>query len=141
MCAAYCQTERGTGRIVDDSSDPLGAIRFAERVLELLEEGRYTATYKYAVLLALMELCLEHTHASGAPPTMVTTRQLAEKVVEVYWPHTLPFANLGNAQAPRQNRGGQAEIVGLISRFRENDAPDASTPRFEARLSAPRRRW
>jgi hypothetical protein len=28
-----------------------GAIGFAEKVLELLEEGRYTPTYKYAVLL------------------------------------------------------------------------------------------
>jgi hypothetical protein len=50
------------------------AIGFAEKVLELLDEGRYTATYKYAVLLALIDLCLEGTQASGAPPAIVTTR-------------------------------------------------------------------
>ena len=59
-----------------------GAIGFAEKVLELLDEGRYTATYKYAVLLALIDLCLEHTQASGAPPDTMTTRQLADKVVQ-----------------------------------------------------------
>ena len=48
-------------------SDERGAIAFDEKVLELLDEGRYTATYKYAVLLALMDLCLERTQASGTP--------------------------------------------------------------------------
>lgn len=113
-----------------------GAIRFAERVLELLEDGRFTATYKYAVLLGLMELCLEQTQASGAPPSMVTTRQLAEKVVELYWPHTMPFVNPTGAVALRQNRGGQAEILTVISRFRGKHAPDPSASRWEARLSA-----
>ena len=51
-------------------------------------------TYKYAVLLALIDVCLEHTQNSGAPPEMVTTRQLADKVVELYWPHSVPFAGL-----------------------------------------------
>lgn len=113
-----------------------GAIRFAERVLELLDDGRYTATYKYAVLLGLMELCLEQTQASGAPPAMFTTRQLAEKVVELYWPHTMPFVNAAGAVALRQNRGGQAEILTVISRFREQHAPDPSASRWEARLNA-----
>ena len=118
------------------ADEPPDAIRFAERVLELLEEGRYTATYKYAVLLGLMDLCLEQTQATGAPPAMVTTRQLSKKVVELYWPHTLPFVNQAGAATLRQNRGGQAEIVSLIYRFREKHAPDPSTPRWEARLNA-----
>ena len=64
------------------ATDQRGAIGFAEQVLELLDEGRYTATYKYAVLLALLDVCLEHTQSSGAPPEMVATRQLADKIVE-----------------------------------------------------------
>jgi hypothetical protein len=66
-------------------------VAFAEKVLELLEEGRYTATYKYAVLLALMDLCLERADRSGLPPSTVTTRELARRVVELYWPHTEPY--------------------------------------------------
>ncbi len=120
-----------------DAGEQLGAIRFAERVLQLLDDGRYTATYKYAVLLGLMDLCLERTQASGAPPSMVTTAQLAEKVVELYWSHTLPFSGQRGAMVLRQNKGGQAEIVTLVTRFRERHAPDASTPRWEARLHAP----
>jgi hypothetical protein len=83
-------------------ADQRGAIGFAERVLELLEEGRYTATYKYAVLLALIDVCLERTQASGAPPDVITTRQLADKIVEIYWPHTVPFAGHAPAAVLRQ---------------------------------------
>jgi hypothetical protein len=118
-------------------ADDRGAISFAEKVLELLEEGRYTATYKYAVLLALIDLCLELTEASGAPPQMVTTRQLADKIVEIYWPHTLPFAGHSAAAVLKQNTTGQAEIVSAIRQFRERHAPDASVPRWESRHAAP----
>jgi len=111
--------------------------RFAERVLELLDEGRYTATYKYAVLLALIDVCLERTQTSGAPPDTVTTRQLAEKIVEIYWPHTVPFAGQSPLRVLRQNTTGLAEIVSAIMRFRRRHAPDPSVPRWLSRLTAP----
>jgi hypothetical protein len=118
--------------------DQRGAIGFAEKVLELLDEGRYTATYKYAVLLALIDLCLEHTQASGAPPDMLTTWQVADKIVEIYWPHTLPFVGQASPQVLRQNTRGQAEIVSAIARFRQRHTSDPSIPRWEAHLAAPR---
>jgi hypothetical protein len=80
-------------------TDQRGAIGFAERVLELLDEGRYTATYKYAVLLALVDVCLERTQASRIPPDVLTTRQLADKIVEIY-----PFSwrlGIGRTSRPR----------------------------------------
>lgn len=117
--------------------DPRGAIGFAEKVLELLDEGRYTATYKYAVLLALIDVCLERTQASGAAPEMVTTRQLADKVVEHYWPHSMPFAGLAPIAVLSQSTSGQAEIVSAIMRFRERHALDPSVPRWESRTAAP----
>ena len=119
------------------SEDARGAIAFAEKVLELLDEGRYTATYKYAVLLALIDVCLESTKASGAPPEVLTTRQIAEKIVEMYWPHTVPFAGPAEPRVLRQNAGGQAEIVSAIVRFRSSHAPDPSAPRWQSQLAAP----
>jgi hypothetical protein len=113
-----------------------GAIAFAERVLELLDEGRYTATYKYAVLLALIDLCLEKTQRSGAPPDVLTTREVADKIVEIYWPHTMPFVRQSSPRVLRQNTTGQAEIVSDITRFRERHAPDPSVPLWESRHAA-----
>jgi 5-methylcytosine-specific restriction endonuclease McrA len=116
--------------------DDRGAIGFAEKLLELLDEGRYTATYKYAVLLALIDLCLEQTQSSGAPPDVITTRQLADKIVELYWPHTVPFARSATQSILRQNTTGQAEILSEILRFRERHAPDPSAPLWQSRSRA-----
>jgi len=87
-------------------------ITFAERVMALLEEGSFNATYKYAVLLGIMDVCMEQTSTTGAPPAFITTRQLAERVASLYWGQTLPFeVEHKNARELRQNKGGQAEIV------------------------------
>src|SRR5688572_29789351 len=96
------------------------AIAFAEKVFALLDETRYTTSYKLAVLLGLMDLCLEQTTASAGPPDVITTRQLAEKVTEIYWPHTLPFGSSSNAFVLRQSNGGQAEILSYIEQFRSS---------------------
>jgi 5-methylcytosine-specific restriction endonuclease McrA len=128
------------GAVLGDAvtnAEQRGAIGFAEKVIELLDEGRYTATYKYALLLALMDVCLEHTERSGAAPGMVTTRQLADKIVELYWPHTAPFGGIAPAAVLKQNTTGQAEIISAITRFRSRHAADPSVPRSEARMSAP----
>ena len=92
-----------------------GIIRFAEKIVQLLDEGGFSATYKYAVLLGLTDLCLERSAVDGSPPTSITTPQLAAKIVELYWPHAEPFDDTGVVL--RQNSGSQARIVSLIERF------------------------
>ncbi|MBK9036714.1 MAG: HNH endonuclease [Myxococcales bacterium] len=117
-----------------------GAIAFGEKVLALLDQGRFTATYKFAVLLGLIDLCLEGVTTTGAAPTMVTTAQLAAKVTELYWPHTVPFGGRdgrGDGEVLRQVRGGGAEILDAIVRFRAQHAPDRTAPLTRSRLAAP----
>jgi hypothetical protein len=115
------------------------AIRLAERLIQLLGRGGFTATYKYAVLIGLMDLCLELTSATGLPPDMITTRQLAEKVIELYWPHCAPYED--TRRVLRQNTGKgdtQAEIVRHIVDFRAAATvnPAASLPLSRARAAA-----
>lgn len=123
-----------------------GALAFAEKVLTLLDEGRFTATYKYAVLLALMDLCLERSNRDGVAPSSVTTRQLADKILELYWPHSVPYQPEGTTRVARvllQNRpssgrsGGQAAIVSAIRDFREKHSGDPSEPLGRARYRQP----
>ncbi len=101
--------------------DATSVLRFAEKLITLLDQGGFVATYKFAVLIALMDLCLEKSARDGSPPESVTTRQLARKIIEIYWSHTEPF-DAGVAERPpevlRQNSGKQAQIVTLIQRFR-----------------------
>ena len=114
-----------------------GAIAFAEKLMTVLAYGRKAATYKYAVLLGLIDVCREQSSIDGRAPRNVRVVDLAEKVVELYWPHTVPFlAESGTLL--RQNIGGrQAEVVQLISRFRETRVRDATATRNRSRLRRP----
>ena len=117
-----------------------GPIALAEKVIALLDEGRFTATYKYAVLLALMDLCLEKTSRDGEPPEMVVTRELAEKVLEIYWPHCVPYASGTQATVLIQNAGrpgARARIVRAIMEFRERVARAGSSQPGRARAADP----
>lgn len=123
--------------MTEPDPDEIGAIGLAERILTLLDQGRFTATYKYAVLLGLMDLCLEGTSNTGRPPEMVTTWQLAAKLIELYWPHTVPYEPSSNVHVLRQNAGhakSQAEIVASIARFRDQSASGAWAPLTRVKL-------
>ena len=109
-------------------------IAFGEGLLGLLDRGAFVATYKYAVLIALMDLCMEGTDRHGFAPSAVTTRQLAEKVTELYWPHTAAF----RGRMLRQNAGRQARVVADIVRFRSS-FPDPSVTLDVARQESPER--
>lgn len=117
-------------------SRPLEFEGFAQRLLQLLDEGRFVATYKFAVLLGLLEVLSESVGPAGQAPATVGTRHLARAVVEIYWPHTRPF---GSAGALRQNQSGQAEVVQLIAAFRERTVGDATAPLGNARWAEPER--
>ena len=111
-----------------------GALAFAEKMLGLLRDGSFTATYKYAVILGLMDLSLEQSGRSGAAPSMVTTRQLAEKVVELYWTHTLPFER---DTVLKQNSRGQVKILNLIDEFRTKHPGASGATSARAHRSEP----
>ncbi len=89
-------------------------IDVVDHILQLLKHGRRSSTYKHAVLIGLMDLCLEQTDDIGWPPSMITTRQLAEKVVELYWPQIRPWEH----DRLQQNRGRRAAVLRLIEELR-----------------------
>ena len=107
---------------------------FCQRLLSLFDEGRFTATYKYAVLIGLLDVLAERVDRQGRAPDVVHTRDLAEAVLELYWPHTrrFPYA----AKVLVQNRGGQAEILTAIAQFRGTTVGDATAPLSVARAKA-----
>jgi hypothetical protein len=96
---------------------------FLEKLLQVLAQGGFSSTYKYAVLLGLIDLCVE----AGHPPTSVTTAQLARRVVELYWPQVRPYPAVQRVLG--QNRGGQATITKLVAAFRQSHPDVVSPPR------------
>ena len=90
------------------------ALAFAEQVIELLDRTKTSATYKFAVLLGLMDACQARCDKDGCAPDSVTTFQLAESVIALYWNQVRPFHDV----TLRQLRGAGDSIPGRIARAR-----------------------
>ncbi len=75
-----------TGPSVSDD-----ALRFAEKLLALLDSGRFTATYKFATLAALIDVCVESVGPDGRPPERVAARAVGRRVLELFWSQAVPY--------------------------------------------------
>ncbi len=95
-------------------------VGFAERLLEVIDSGRRTATYKLALLIALLDLCARHSDAAGRAPELLYTRDIAEQVAVLYWPQVIPYLvpGAGAAVELRQITLPRAAIIAAVSEFR-----------------------
>jgi len=125
------------------TSDPPGQLPvnagFAERLLEVIGSGRRTATYKLAVLLALLDLCSRHSDTRGRAPQVLYTRDIAEQVASLYWPQVIPYLVPGAASAEmlRQITLPRAAIVAAVSSFRSAAQAAGATSWQLGRLRLP----
>jgi hypothetical protein len=112
---------------------------FAERLLEVIDSGRRTATYKLAVLLALVDLCARHSDACGRAPRVLHTRDIAEQVASLYWPQVIPYPVPGapSVTVLRQITLPRAAIVAAVSGFRAAAQAAGATSWQLARLRLP----
>jgi hypothetical protein len=92
-----------------------GLAGFGERLLAVIDEGRRTATYKLALLLALIDVCAENPTPSGAAPQRVGTRTIARRVAELYWPQVRPYPSGEGVLVLRQITNKQATILHAVA--------------------------
>jgi hypothetical protein len=118
-------------------TNDLDALALAERVLAILEEGSFSATYKFALFTAILDLCIEHTDRHGTPRETLTTRQLAERVVELYWNHADPYGSHGTLRQGGVRPDSQAEILRRIETDRARWADGQSETVHRARQTHP----
>lgn len=95
-------------------------LNFLAKLQRLFAEGDFTATYKFALLIALADLAVELGWDDGSE-LMLSTRQLGERFIDLYWRHVTPFSR-GTAGAGHgvlaQNNGAQAAVISAIEEFR-----------------------
>jgi len=84
---------------------------FLRQVQRILAEGNFVASYKYALLHALADLAVLNGDDTDEP-LRLSTRNIAERFIELYWRQALPFP--GHEGALRQNSGKQAAVVRLV---------------------------
>ena len=112
-------------------------LALAERVLAILEEGSFSSTYKYALFTAILDLCIEHTDRHGTPRQTLTTRQLAERVLGLYWNHADPYGGHGTLRQGGVKPDSQAEILRRIETDRIRWADGVSETVHRARKEHP----
>ncbi|WP_306460695.1 hypothetical protein [Mycobacterium avium] len=80
----------------------------------ILETGRRTATYKLAVLSALIDYCVEHLPATSTAALDVPLDNLADRVIELYWRQVVPFEGAKQRlyQSAGEKSGDRALILG-----------------------------
>lgn len=67
-------------------------IAFILKLQRLFSEGEFSATYKFALLLALAELAVEYGDDSGAALSLPMAK-VGEKFAELYWRQVPPYSS------------------------------------------------
>ena len=113
---------------------PEEQVLFLRNIQRLLAEGQFTASYKFALLLALADLCVLKGDDSG-DPLELTIHDIAEKFIDLYWQQCRPFEMGGQTTGVilQQNTGKQAAVIsGIIEAHRK-----CGGSLFRLRYSAP----
>ena len=81
----------------------------------LLADGGFVATYKYALLHAIADLCVERDAAPDGSLTL-TVEELAAKFIELYWrqAQTFPVRSASDEVVLKQNTGKQAAVINTL---------------------------
>src|SRR5689334_7716204 len=98
--------------------DDRSQLEFLQLVQRLFDEGEFVATYKFALLVALVELSIERGDDTGSA-LKLDLKSIAEKFIEQYWPHAAPYSAARTNTSPAvlvQNHGRQAAVISEIAR-------------------------
>lgn len=118
----------------DSTADPLA---LGQRIVAILESGARVATYKLATLSALMDVAVERLPAEPDDTLVVPIPDLAQRVIELYWPQVRPFD--GSIEL-RQTTGTAARILREVAALRaEAGAGHTGLAVETARLRIPER--
>lgn len=98
---------------------------FLTKIQRLFSEGDFTATYKYALLISIADIAVQHGKDNN-DHLVIPHRSIGGKFIELYWQQSAPF----NHGILVQNLGAQAAIVSKIAEFRSKN------PNLNAALSS-----
>ena len=100
---------------------PEEQVRFIANIERILSEGSFVATYKYALLVALVELAIERGDDSNRRLEL-PIRDIADKFAELYWRQAAPYEADGISGAGwilHQSTGRQAGAITRLAKLRD----------------------
>jgi len=100
--------------VVHELDSSAAEVRFLENLQLVLAESQTSSTYKYALLIALADICIEDAPPNDRAELTIPISRIAEKFLELYWVHGRPYGTGLAGTASRtllQNYGKQAAVV------------------------------
>jgi hypothetical protein len=107
----------GTPPYLATRPSPADQIRFIANIERILSEGSFVATYKYALLVALVELAIERGEDSSRELAL-PIHDIADKFAELYWRQAVPYeadGASGTGLILHQNQGKQASAISQLA--------------------------
>jgi hypothetical protein len=94
---------------------PEEQVLFLRNIQRLLMEGQFTASYKFALLHAIADLCVLSGDDSGAALDL-QVKDIGEKFIELYWQQCRPYQLGGQSTGIilQQNTGRQAAVISKV---------------------------
>ena len=108
----------------------MGPLVFLEKFLALLGSGRFTATYKFATLAALIDVCVESVGGDGRPPERVSARRVGGRVFELLWLHSVPYSASAASRRYLRHSTQNGDLVSKVTAFRRSTT-SAPAPRYK----------
>jgi hypothetical protein len=97
--------------------EPGFQLRFLKELQRILQEGRFTATYKFALVHALADLSVEMGEDTGDELDLPVIA-IARRFTELYWRQVAPWPGREQTDVLAQNRGRQATVVRVVKEAR-----------------------
>lgn len=96
---------------------------FIAYIQRMLVEGDFSATYKFALLHALADVCVEQPLISDQAELKIDLATLADKLIVLYWHHAVPFASeqKGESALLKQNTGAQSKVISVLYECQQNN--------------------
>jgi 5-methylcytosine-specific restriction endonuclease McrA len=131
MDGAVGSVVRASTFLVVVSSDNVTAV--GQKLLSLLDAASVTTSYKYAVLTAIVDACLEGFDEQGNPPAVLHGADIGRRVLALYWPQARAYSE----DAVLRQSGNRGDLVEKIAEWRHDHGIEPGTPLDEARRDHP----
>lgn len=87
------------------------AVDFIAYIQRMLVEGDFTATYKYALLHAIADVCVESSNITMNSQLTISFDVIADKMIRLYWCQARPFGGRSDHLLLHQNSDSHKQIA------------------------------
>lgn len=96
---------------------------FVAYIQRMLVEGEFVATYKFALLHAIADVCVEQPLLSEQSELIIELPTLADKLITLYWHHAMPFSSehTGESALLKQNAGAQSKVISVLFQCQQSN--------------------